>query len=289
MKNRSLKPPGKTWDLELKPRNSLFDINLGEIWRYRDLLILFVKRDFVSQYKQTVLGPLWNVIQPILTTAMFLLVFGKIANIPTDGIQPVLFYMSGITIWNYFSICLTSTSNTFVTNASIFGKVYFPRLVIPLSVILSNIVRFGIQFLLLLTAMIYYNFKGHALHLTPNWLLVPFLVLLMAGIGLGLGIIISSLTTKYRDFIVLLAFAVQLTMYATPVVYPLSYISHSKYRWLIELNPLTSIVEAFRYSLFGVGTFTIQTLLYSIGFMIISLFIGILIFNRVERSFMDTV
>lgn len=284
-----MKSAGHSWDLELKPRNSLFDINLGEIWTYRDLLVLFVKRDFVSQYKQTILGPLWNIIQPILTTAMFLLVFGAIAHIPTDGIQPTLFYMSGITIWNYFSTCLISTSNTFVTNSSIFGKVYFPRLVLPLSAILSNMIRFGIQFLLLLAAMIYYHFKGYPMHFSLAWIFLLPLLALMAGIGLGLGIIISSLTTKYRDLSVLITFAIQLAMYATPVVMPLSYLARTKYKFLINLNPLTAIIEAFRYVLFGAGTFTMGTLLYSFSFMIVSLFIGILIFTRVERSFMDTV
>jgi len=287
---KKLAQPGDgSWDLEIKPRTSLFDISISDIWRYRDLLILFVKRDFVAQYKQTILGPLWNFIQPILTTAMFLLIFGKIANIPTDGINPILFYMSGITIWTFFSTCLTTTSNTFVANSSIFGKVYFPRLVMPLSTIVSNMIRFGIQFLLLLAVMIYYHFNGYPLHFGPGWLFVLFLLLLMAGIGLGLGIIISSLTTKYRDLTVLMTFTIQLAMYATPVVYPLSYLSHSKYKTLISLNPLTSIIEAFRYSLFGAGTFTTGSLLYSFGFMIISLFVGLLIFSRVERTFMDTV
>ena len=273
------------WDLIIKPQNSLFDLNLKEIWRYRDLLVLFVKRDFVSQYKQTILGPIWNLIQPILTTLMFLLVFGKIANISTDGIQSVVFYMSGITVWNYFSVCLTSTSTTFITNAPIFGKVYFPRLVIPLSVVFSNIVRFGIQFALLFVAMIYY----HSLHVTLGWLLIIPVLLIMAGIGLGLGIIISSLTTKYRDLSVLMTFAIQLYMYATPIAYPLSYLAHSKYKIFISLNPLSSVVELFRYALFGHGTFTTGSIVYSICFMLVSLFGGLLIFNRVERTFMDTV
>ena len=289
MEDKPEKQDTGVWDLEIKPRQPLFDLHLADVWQYRDLLLLFVKRDFVAQYKQTVLGPLWNVIQPILTTAMFLLVFGKIANISTDGIEPILFYMSGITIWNYFQTCLTNTSNTFVTNASIFGKVYFPRLIIPLSVILSNLVRFGIQFLLLFAAMLYYNYNGYPLHITFNWLLIPLLLSLMAGIGLGLGIIISSLTTKYRDFIVLMAFAIQLGMYATPVVYPLSFLSHSRYRHLILLNPLSSILEGFRYALFGAGTFTAGGLLYTFCFMVIALFFGVLLFNKVERSFMDTV
>jgi lipopolysaccharide transport system permease protein len=286
----TLEPVSEPWDLVIKPSNSLFDLNLKEIWRYRDLLLLFVKRDFTAQYKQTILGPFWNLIQPILMTLMFLLVFGKIANIPTDGIKPsVLFYMSGITIWNYFSVCLTSTSSTFVTNAPIFGKVYFPRLVMPLSIVISNIVRFGIQFALLLAMMIYFNFAGYPLHLQWSWLLVVPVLLLMGGLGLGLGIIISSMTTKYRDLTVLMTFAIQLYMYATPIAYPLSYLAHSRYKTLIELNPLTPVVELFRYALYGAGTFTTGSILYSTVFMIVSLVIGLLIFTRVERTFMDTV
>ena len=277
------------WTLVIKPRNSLFDLNLKEVWRYRDLLWLFVRRDFVAQYKQTILGPIWNVIQPILTTIMFLLLFGKIANIPTDGIQPVLFYMSGITIWNYFSTSLIAASNTFVGNAAIFGKVYFPRLVMPLSVIMSNIVRLGIQFGLLLLCMIYYAIKGVPIHIGLSWLLIIPLVALMAGIGLGLGIIISSLTTKYRDFTVLMTFVIQLAMYVTPIAYPLSFLAHSKYKALISLNPITPIVEAFRYIVFGHGTVTVASMSYSLAFMVVSLFIGVTIFTQVEKTFMDTV
>jgi lipopolysaccharide transport system permease protein len=277
------------WDLVLKPHSGLFEFNLKEVWRYKDLLWLFVRRDFVAQYKQTILGPLWNFIQPIFTTIMFLLVFSRIANIPTDGIKPTMFYMSGIAIWNYFSNCLTSTSNTFVANAAIFGKVYFPRLVLPFSIIVSNIVRLGIQLLLLFTIMIWYQFHGFPIHITLYWLMIPFLVAIMAGIGLGLGIIISSLTTKYRDFTVLIGFAIQLAMYATPIAYPLSYLKNKSYKWLIDINPITSIVEAFRFSLFGKGSFSIGSLGYSAAFMVITLFIGIMMFNKVERTFMDTV
>jgi lipopolysaccharide transport system permease protein len=278
------------WDLEIKPQASLFDLNLKDVWRYRDLMMLFVRRDFVAQYKQTILGPLWHIIQPILTTIMFLLVFGKIANIPTDGIEPVLFYMSGITIWNYFASCLNATSNTFIANAGIFGKVYFPRLVLPLSIVISNIVKFGIQFGILLLCMIGYAlFKNIPIQFGINWLLVPVLVFIMAGIGLGLGIIISSLTTKYRDFTVLIGFGVQLLMYATPVVYPLSFLADKKYAALIEWNPLSPIVEGFRFSLFNVGTFSYISILYSITFMIIVMFIGAVYFSKVEKTFMDTV
>ena len=286
------RPASESWDLVIKPTNSIFDLKLKEIWRYRDLLALFVKRDFVALYKQTILGPLWNVIQPIFTTIMFLLVFGKIANIPTDGIQPLLFYMSGITIWNYFSTSLVNTSNTFVANASIFGKVYFPRLVLPLSIVVSNIVRFAIQFALLLVMMVYMRLTHNtAFYFGPSWLLIPVLVLLMAGLGLGLGIIISSLTTKYRDFAVLMTFAVQLAMYATPVAYPLSFLLGKSYKWVIVANPLTPILEAFRYALFHSPEqhFLFSSLWYSLAFMVTALGIGLILFNSVERSFMDTV
>lgn len=273
----------------IQPKAHLFDLNLKEVWKYRDLLLLFVKRDFVAQYKQTILGPLWHFIQPIFTTLMFLVVFGKIASIPTDGVPPILFYMSGITIWNYFSSCLTSTSNTFVANAGIFGKVYFPRLVIPLSTVISNLVKFGIQFLLLMAVFIFFAIKGLPVHLSISFLMIPVLVLMMAGMGLGLGIIISSLTTKYRDLNILIGFAVQLLMYATPVAYPLSFIKDNKYASWIEWNPLTPIVEAFRYALFQQGSFSAGSLLYSTAFIVIVLFIGLLTFSKVERTFMDTV
>ena len=281
------------WDLEIKPQAHLLDINLKDVWRYRDLLWMFVKRDFVAQYKQTILGPLWHFIQPLFTTVVYLVVFTNIAKISTDGVPPVLFYMSGITIWNYFSSCLNATSNTFVANAGIFGKVYFPRLVIPLSTVMSNIVKFGIQFLLLLAAMLYYKITSS----TPSTfsstastiVLIPIIILIMAGLGLGLGIIISSMTTKYRDLTVLIGFAVQLLMYATPVVYPLSTITSAKLKFWISLNPLTPLVEAFRYAMLGVGSFDIASFGYSIGFMLVTLFIGLLIFSKVEKTFMDTV
>ena len=220
---------------------------------------------------------------------MFLLVFGHIAHIPTDGIQPVLFYMSGITVWNYFSSCITNTSNTFIANAGIFGKVYFPRLVLPLSIVISNLVRFGIQFLLLSVMIVWYQFHGFPIHLSWYWLLIPVLLCIMAGIGLGLGIIISSLTTKYRDFTVLIGFALQLAMYVTPIVYPLSFLKNKSYKWVININPITSVVEAFRYALFGKGSFSIESIGYAVGFMTLVLIIGTLIFNKVEKTFMDTV
>lgn len=277
------------WDEIIEPGSKLLDIRLGEVWRYRDLLLLFVKRDFTAQYKQTVLGPLWHFIQPIFTTVVFIMVFHNIANISTDGISPIPFYMSGIAIWNYFSSCLSGTSNTFVANAGIFGKVYFPRLVIPLSTVVSNIVKFIIQFGLLLCVMGWQGVIKGEFYISYTWLLIPILLIMMAGMGLGLGIIISSLTTKYRDFTVLIGFAVQLLMYATPVAYPLSFIKGKSFEWLIRLNPLTPIVEAFRYALFGKGSFDAIQLLYSGIFILIAIFIGMLMFNRVERSFMDTV
>ena len=277
------------WDEIIEPSGKLFDLQLKEVWRYRDLLWLFVKRDFTAQYKQTLLGPLWHFIQPIFTTVVFLLVFHNIARIDTDGINPVLFYMSGITIWGYFSACLTGTSNTFVANAGIFGKVYFPRMVIPLSMVASNIVKFCIQFFLLLAVMGWFGIKTHYFYFGASWLLIPVLVLMMAGLGLGLGIIISSLTTKYRDFSVLISFAIQLLMYATPIAYPMSYLRGKSYAWVISYNPLTPIVETFRYALFGKGSYEPMHLFYSGIFIAVCLFIGTLIFNKVERNFMDTV
>ena len=279
-----------TWDLEIKPQHSVFDLQLKEVWRYRDLMLLFVKRDFAAQYKQTILGPVWHLVQPLLTTAMFLLIFRNIADIPTDDIEPVLFYMSGIAIWNYFAGCLTNTSNTFVANAGIFGKVYFPRLILPLSVVVSNIARLGIQFGLLLVVMFYYAlFKNTPIHIGFSWLLIPVLIVMMAGIGLGLGIIISSLTTKYRDFSVLITFGVQLMMYATPVAYPLSFLQNKSYAWLINLNPISSLVEGFRFAIFNKGHFAIADLTYSFVFMVVVLVVGSMIFSKVERTFMDTV
>jgi len=278
------------WTMEIKPNASLFKIDFKEIWRYRDLLILFVKRDFAAQYKQTILGPIWHVIQPVFTTLVFLFVFGSVANIPTDGVEPkILFYMSGITLWNYFSACLINSSSVFVTNASIFGKVYFPRLIMPLSIVLSNIFRFGIQFLLLLAMFLFYKFKGYPLEIGFNWIFIPVLVLLMAGIGLGAGIIFSSLTTKYRDLSILLSFGVQLMMYATPIAYPLSFVANTKYEWVLKLNPLSGITEAFRHILFNTSNFDSSTLIYSSSFMIVILIIGVLLFNKVEKTFMDTV
>ncbi len=277
------------WDIEINPKNNLFDLQLKEVWHYRDLMWLFVKRDFTAQFKQTVLGPLWHVVQPALTTIMFLLVFGKIAKIPTDGIAPAAFYMSGLTVWNYFSACFTGTSSTFTANAGIFGKVYFPRIVTPISIILSNVVKFAIQFGLLIAILIYYHFNGYPFVPSINLLFLPIILFVLAGISLGLGIIFSSLTTKYRDFTVLLGFAIQLLMYATPVIYPLSYLQGKSYKWIIDLNPISSLVEAFRFCIFGKGLVEPYSLLYSFVFMLVSVAFGYVIFNRVEKTFMDTV
>ncbi len=284
-----LETENQDWDLTIEPQSSWFALNLKEVWKYRDLLVLFVRRDFVASFKQTILGPLWHLIQPMLTTIMFLFVFSKVAKIPTDGIPPVLFYMSGISIWNYFSSCLLGTSNTFVANAGIFGKVYFPRMVIPLSTIASNLVKLGIQLALLMVVLVYYLIHGFRVHISWAMLLLPLIVLLLALLGLGLGIIFSSLTTKYRDFSVLLGFGMQLFMYATPIAYPMSYLQNKSYQWILKVNPLTSIVELFRYALFGSGVFTWQSILYSVLFTIVVLFLGIALFNRVEKTFIDTV
>ena len=276
------------WTMILRPKKSLFEINLMELWQYRDLIGMFVKRDFVAKFKQTILGPLWFIIQPLLTTLMFVVVFGNIAGIPTDGIPQVLFYMTGIVGWNYFSTCLNDTSQTFIKNASIFGKVYFPRLAMPISIVISNLVSFVIQFVFLLGFLVYFILKGTDVMPGIEVLLIPFLVLLIAGLGLGFGIIISSLTTKYRDLVHLVTFGVTLWMYATPIIYPMSGIPE-KYRVYVMANPITPIVETFKTALLGVGTVDYLSLLYSLVFTIVLLAVGILIFNKVERTFMDTV
>jgi lipopolysaccharide transport system permease protein len=276
------------WTQIIKPKKNLLEIDFKEIWAYRDLLLLFIRRDIVTKYKQTILGPLWFIIQPILTTLMYLLVFGRIANIPTDNTPPILFYLSGIVAWTYFSVCLTSTANTFLSNAGIFGKVYFPRLVVPLSIVISNIIQFLIQLGLLCIAIVIYYFKGVIFTFTSNLLLLPYLILLMALLGLGFGIIISSLTTKYRDLTNLMGFGVQLWMYATPIIYPLSVIP-DKYKIFILANPLTAIIITFKSSLLGTQSINFSYLIYSSVFTLVILFLGIVIFNRVERSFMDTV
>jgi lipopolysaccharide transport system permease protein len=275
------------WSIEAQ--RTLFDLRLGELWRYRDLVMLFVRRDFVAVYKQTILGPLWYLIQPLLTTLIFTFIFGQVASLPTDGLPQFLFYMSGTVVWSYFAECLNKTSNTFVQNASLFGKVYFPRMAVPVSILISNLITFLIQFVLLIAFILYFVLRGTSIQ--PNWLwitLSPILILMMAGLGLGFGIIISSLTTKYRDLRFLVTFGVQLLMYATPVIYPVSSIPE-RFQWIILANPMTPIVEAFRYTFLGAGTVDIYHLLYSFGFMIAVVFLGSVIFNRVEQTFMDTV
>ena len=276
------------WDLTIEPQSSLFTLNLKDVWCYRDLLVLFVKRDFISFYKQTILGPLWFFIQPLFTTIIFTFIFGNLAGISTDGLPQPLFYMAGITAWNYFADCLTKTSTVFKDNANIFGKVYFPRLIMPLSIVASNLVRFLVQLLLFVIMIGYYALKGANFHITWAISLFPFLVLLMALLGLGLGLIITALTTKYRDLAFLITFGVQLMMYATTVIYPLS-AAPIKYKHLIELNPMTGIIEAFRYGFLGQGELTVQSIGYSTLFTIISLIIGVVIFNKTEKTFVDTI
>ena len=278
----------KEWDLVIEPQHSLLDLNLKDVWRYRDLLWLLVKRDFVSFYKQTILGPLWFFIQPLFTTIIFTFIFGNLAGLSTDGLPQPLFYMAGITAWNYFADCLTKTSTVFKDNANIFGKVYFPRLIMPLSIVVSNLVRFGVQMLLFFLMMAYYAYTGGSF--TPNAyvLLSPMLILLMALLGLGLGLVITALTTKYRDLAFLITFGVQLMMYGTTVIYPLS-AAPAKYRALIELNPMTGIIEAFRYGFLGQGEFTVSSFGYSVAFTLLALVLGVVIFNKTEKTFVDTV
>lgn len=278
----------QNWTEEIKAENSLFSINFKESWQYRDLLLMLVKRDYVTFYKQTILGPLWFFIQPILTSLIYIFLFDRIAKITPSGIPPLVFYLAGITIWNYFSETLTKTSTVFKDNANLMGKVYFPRLIMPLSIVVSGLLKFGIQFTLFLLVILYYTFLDKSIH--PNlWVLMtPFLLLLMALFSLGLGMIFSSMTTKYKDLVFLLTFGIQLFMYATPVVYAVETISE-KHQWIINLNPLTGIFECFRYAFLGKGNFNPESLILSTIFTFIVLFFGTVIFNKVEKSFMDTV
>lgn len=276
------------WTMVIGPQRPWWDLRLGELWHARDLIALFVRRDFVSVYKQTILGPLWFLIQPLLTTLTFTLIFGRIASLPTDGAPDFLFYMAGTVIWSYFAACLTKTSSTFTSNAGLFGKVYFPRLAVPVSILISNLITFGIQFALFLGFLLFFWVAGATVQPHAAMLLTPLLLLLMAGLGLGFGIIVSSLTTRYRDLQYLVVFGVQLLMYATPVIYPVSAIPPA-YQPLIEANPLTPIVEAFRYAYLGAGTLSVGGLLYSLVWMVAVLVGGMLLFNRVEQTFMDTV
>lgn len=285
------------WTTIIKPRNSLFEVNLREVWEYRDLISLFIKRNIITQYKQTILGPVWYVIQPALTVIMYMIVFGGIAGIPTDGVPRPLFYLAGTCMWQYFSDCLTKTSNTFVDNAGIFGKVYFPRLSVPISNVLSNLLRFGIQFAFFAIVYVAYAFLDPTCAASLNWyaLLAPLMVIMMAGLALGFGILISAMTTKYRDLQILFTFIVQLWMYATPIVYPLSQTNGMVWNGvpvhtLMCLNPVTPIIEVFKYGFLSAGEFIgWNWIIYSFVFMVILLVLGIVVFNRVQKSFMDTV
>jgi lipopolysaccharide transport system permease protein len=278
----------QTWSDEIKSKNSLFTINIKEIWRYRDLLLMLVKRDYVTFYKQTILGPIWFFIQPIMTMLIYIVLFGQIAKIKTDGAPEAAFYLSGIIIWNYFSESLTKTSTVFKDNSNLFGKVYFPRLIMPLAIVFSGLMKFAIQFGLFILVILYYTFIAEKIH--PNiWVLAtPFLIFLMACFALGLGMIFSSLTTKYKDLVFLLSFGIQLFMYATPVVYPSSAMPE-RFAFFLDINPLTGIFECFRYAYLGTGTFRPESLGLSTLLIFILLALGVLIYNKVEKSFMDTV
>ena len=275
------------WDSVIESRHSLFDINLKELWHYRDLLVLFVRRDFVTVYKQTILGPLWFFIQPLLTTITFTIIFGNVAQLSTDGAPKIVFYMAGITLWGYFSTCLTTVSGVFNANAGIFGKVYFPRLIMPLTIVISNLMKFGVQFLLFICFVIYFTLQNQ---IQPNnWImLTPLIIVLMALISMGIGLILSSMTTKYKDLNQLIGFGVQLFMYATPVIYPSSSVPQD-YQWVVELNPLVGLFDYMRYAYLGVGEFTILDLVYPSIFSIVILAIGVLVFNKTQKTFMDTV
>jgi lipopolysaccharide transport system permease protein len=275
--------------IRIQSTRSFLNLRLKEVWEYRDLWFMFVKRDFLASFKQTILGPLWFFVQPVLTTIIFTFVFGNIAGISTDGMPKVLFYMSGLVIWNYFSEGFNKTANLFVSNAAMFGKVYFPRLIMPLSIVTSGLIRFSIQFCLFIGILLYFKFTGDA-RVLPNWniVFVPLLILMMAGYALGLGMIISSMTTKYRDLSMLVGFGVTLLMYATPVIYPLNAVP-DKYVAIVNANPLVPIVELFRYAFLGSGQVSAGSMMYSVIFMVGLLIGGIVIFNKVEQNFMDTV
>lgn len=279
------------WDISIEPKPKWYDIRLKEIFRFKDLLLLFVRRDFVALYKQTILGPIWFFIQPIITSLTFTVIFSNLANISTDGVPALLFYMSGVTLWNYFSDTLLKTSDTFTANAGIFGKVYFPRMIVPISIVVSNMIKLAVQFSLFLVVWIFYFVTTSKVHPNSAIILIPFLILLMGFMGLAFGIIISSLTTKYRDLKFLVSFGVQLMMYASPIVFPMSLVNehYAKYKILFILNPVSSIIETFKYAFLGVGEFNWWHLSYSLGFTIVLLIVGLIVFHRVEKSFMDTV
>jgi lipopolysaccharide transport system permease protein len=287
-KNQTSESNPQMWDMVIRPKRNLLDINLKEIWNYRDLVMLFVRRDFVAKYKQTILGPFWFILNPLISTLMYTLVFAGIAKIPTEGMPPQLFYLSGIVAWSYFASCLNGTSSTFVNNAGIFGKVYFPRLVSPISIIISSMVQLGIQLLLLSGFMIYYSLSGYHIQVNNHLFYIPLLIINLALLGLGFGIIFSAMTTKYRDLTNFLGFGVQLWMYITPVIYPSSSVPE-KYRIFVFINPVAPLVEASKYGLIGAGEFNPARLLYSVIFTVILLFIGVIMFTRTEQTFMDTV
>lgn len=278
----------RSWDMVIKPKTGWFDIDLKELWRYRDLIGMFVKRDFVTFYKQTILGPLWYIIQPLMTTVVFTVIFGNFAKIPTDGLPPFLFYLAGNVVWGYFANTLKQTSDTFNVNASIFGKVYFPRLTVPAAVSLVNFAQFFIQLVLFLGFYFYYMAQGTPI--APNWwiLTVPLLLLQMAILTFGMGILLSSLTTKYKDLRFAMGFVIQLWMYATPIVYPLSQVP-DKYRTLYVLNPMVSIVESFRYAFLGSGAIRMDYILISWVVTLVCLVAGIILFSKIEKTFMDTI
>lgn len=286
-----MEPEKDHWDIEIKPRGNNFSLNLKEIWKYRDLIRMYIHRDIVTAYKQTVLGPAWYVIQPLFTTLTYMFVFGGIAGISTDGLPQILFYLSGILLWNYFSECLGKAQGTFSGNANVFSKVYFPRMVVPISGAVSTLVKLVIQLVTFLIIYLYYYFDGAKVEPNIYILLLPLLILMTAGMGIGFGIIISSMTTKYRDLSILFGFVTSLWMYATPIIYPLSAIpeSYNNYKWIIEMNPMSSIVETARFAFMGAGSFSWGALGYSFGVTIFVLLIGTWVFNKVERSFIDVV
>jgi len=279
------------WLFEITPKNKFFSLNLKEVWQYRDLLVLFVKRDVVTVYKQTILGPLWYLIQPLFTSITFTIIFNKVAGIETGTVPPFLFNLAGIMVWNYFTACLTGTSDTFRSNAAIFGKVYFPRLIMPLSTVISNLLKFGIQFLIFVAFYIFYYLQGAAISLNATILFFPLLIALMGILGLGLGMLISSLVTKYRDLSYLIGFGVQLLMYLSAVMYPMALIQEKMpdYAWLVHYNPLAYIIETTRYMLLGVGTVSVWGLVFTVGITFGLFFMGLLVFNKTEKSFIDTV
>jgi lipopolysaccharide transport system permease protein len=277
------------WDLVISPKKSIFDFKLKEIWKYRDLLFLFVRRDIVSFYKQTILGPLWYFIQPIFTTLVFTFVFGNLAELSTDKIPKPLFYLVGITSWNYFSDCFIKTSTVFKDNASIFGKVYFPRVITPLSIVFSNLLRFGIQMLIFLFLFLYYTYNGYTFLISYSILLFPVFILFMGMQGLGLGMIITAMTTKYRDLSYLITFGVQLMMYSTTIIYPLSSIKDKTFYNIVSLNPITFIIEGIKNGLLGTGYLNYFSFFYSFFISTLILLLGFIIFNKVEKNFVDTI